>query len=115
MSVVWLVQDVPNRDFSQAAKLGDEVKVVALRDFPFWDVDVQEDHLATMRRKFATFNAENDFIVLVGDPINIGIVFNMALRKGGGRFLKFDKHINGYNLVTLKGEGNNGQKDSTKS
>lgn len=80
--------------------------MVCNRDCPvFGDAN---EHISKMRDKLKYFNPAQDYLVLVGDPVNIGLCVHEVLKKGKGVvLLKYDRQTKNYipiKLLTERGE-----------
>jgi hypothetical protein len=60
----------------------------------------------TLKEKLKTFN-DDDYILPLGDPALIATVSIIAAQINGGKvaFLKWDKHVNDYNVVRIDATG----------
>lgn len=89
MPTVYVVQEMPNHDIAQAMKFG-EIKILLPRtqQLAFSTAPT----IRTLRRKLRDFTDE-DFVLLTGDPVAIGLVCALAASFNGGRYtaLKWDR------------------------
>lgn len=76
MSRVYVVQGNAKLDFTKAEVHG-EVVVLLEKDFPIYRPDqMKEAHISILQQGLALFG-EDDFLLLSGDPINIGLCFSI--------------------------------------
>ena len=100
--VIYLTQD-SGFNFSSLLKISENVVVVATRDYPLFG-DANE-HIGRIRKALEHFDTKNDMFVPAGDPINISVVSNILLEKGGKegvKFLKWDRQSSMYVPVIVK-------------
>lgn len=95
---IFIVQDDGTKNFASLFKMGGEIITITDRDYP---VGGSRKHMDDMEDKMRFYNPETDKLVLVGDPINIGIAVHIMLRKGGGTVLKWDRQCKIYMPITL--------------
>jgi len=100
MGSIYIIQDSGDKNFSSLLAMSNDIIVVSNRDCPVFGN--HEDHVKNIREKLKYFNAEKDYLVLVGDPINIGLSMHGVLKKGGGvNVLKWDRQTKGYMPIKL--------------
>jgi hypothetical protein len=99
MSKVYVVQEVYGRDFMPAKKFGELV--------PLLQADTQIYLSATpavrrLTRHLSKFTDE-DYLLLVGDPVLIGIAVSIACaaNRGKVKLLKWDKRNMDYHAVSV--------------
>jgi uncharacterized transporter YbjL len=99
MSKVYVIQDDGRKNLTPAMQIG-EIVVLAQRDLPLHgDNSIA---LARLRRGLKEFNPENDYILLVGDPLLIGAaVAHLAMKFGKVRCLKWDRQNTTYLSTTM--------------
>jgi hypothetical protein len=98
----FIIQDDGRKNFSSVVNQVDEVRILCARDCPLFDDEDIRVHVSKIKDKLMSYDPDNDVIVLVGDPVNIGLVTAEVLRKGGGRFLKYHRSTETYRMLTLK-------------
>jgi len=99
MSKVFVVQEVPNRNLVPATKYG--ILEVLL---PHHDVFLDSvTPVKTLRRKLENFS-DDDYILLIGDPVAIALSSMVASEVNDGRiqFLKWDKATGTYYIVKVE-------------
>ena len=89
MSKVYVVQEMPNHDIASAMRFG-EVSVLLPPNTQIAFSTVPSVRL--LRRKLRNFT-DNDFLLLTGDPVAIGIACASAAQANSGRYtaLKWDR------------------------
>jgi len=108
MSVVYVVQEMPNHDISGAMKYGNiEILLPANTQIAFSTAPI----IRRLRRKLINFS-DNDLLLLTGDPVAIGLVCSIASFNNGGRFttLKWDRREKLYIPIKLDAT-ENGESD----
>jgi hypothetical protein len=97
-SHVYVVQD-SKLNLAKATKWG---KLIALLPDRQNIVISAQPCLRALRQKLTTFN-DNDTILLLGDPIAIGLAIFVAAEVNNGRVrcLKFDRNLNDYFEVSI--------------
>lgn len=99
MANVYVVQAMPNHDIAGAMKFG-EIKVLlqANHQIAFSSAPT----IRNLRRKLRDFTDE-DFVLLTGDPVTIGVVCAIVAAFNGGRFnaLKWDRREQVYIPIKL--------------
>lgn len=98
MNRVFVVQDCKGRNISTAHQYGQV-------EFILPPGNIFQDPWPTIQRinkKLADFSKE-DFLMLMGDPVAIGLSMHVALMKCGGKMkvLKWDKQSESYNVVII--------------
>ncbi len=91
---VYITQEMRGRDLSDALEFGDLEVIIPAKD------QISLSAMPTVRRmqrKLAKFTDE-DFLVLAGDPVCIGIACALAASANRGKFkvLKWDRIDNKY-------------------
>lgn len=106
MSTVYVVQEMPNHDLAPAMKFGDmKVLLPSYTQIAFSTAPT----IRSLRSKLRTFS-DQDFLLLAGDPVAIGLACSVAAFYNSGRFtaLKWDRRERLYIPVkidvTQKGE-----------
>lgn len=100
MATVYIVQDSGGKNFTSLLKITDDIRTVVNRDCPLFGG--LEEHEKAIHHALRDFNADSDYLVLVGDPINIGLALQVMLKKGGGTILKWDRQTNAYIPIKIK-------------
>lgn len=100
MKTIYIIQDSGNHNFSSLLTITENIVVVCNRDCPvFGDAN---EHISKMRDKLKYFNPAQDYLVLVGDPINIGLCVHEVLSKEKGvMLLKYDRQTKAYIPVKI--------------
>ena len=104
---IFITQDDGTKNFGSLISDDATITVITNRDCPMFGN--HNDHVLAMRRVLADYKP-GDGLVLVGDPVNIGIAVHEILKKGGGIFLKWDRHTRNYIPIKITGDPNNGDK-----
>ena len=106
MSIVYIVQEMPNHDLAPAMKFG-EMKVL-LSSYTQIAFSTSPT-IRSLRNKLRGFS-DTDFLLLAGDPVAIGLACSIASFYNSGRYtaLKWDRREHLYIPVkidvTQKGE-----------
>lgn len=89
MSTVFVVQDNPKLSYQDARKYG--TRLIAVFP-PREQVELSPQYALAQARKVLDAMQPGDSLVLVGDPVMIGICVNVAAEKiGKVRLLRWDK------------------------
>lgn len=99
MPRVFVVQEVPGRNITNAFDYGDVEVLLS----PGVHVVLSPGPLAkVMRQKLATFN-DDDYIVPIGDPAGIAMAASIAAQVNNGRYklLKWDRENLRYYPVSI--------------
>ena len=106
MATIYVVQEMPNHDLAPAMKFG-EMKILLP---PYTQIAFSTTPtIRTLRHKLRNFSDE-DFLLLAGDPVAIGLACSVASFFNNGRYtaLKWDRREHLYIPVkidvTQKGE-----------
>lgn len=100
MGFIYIIQDSGDKNFSGLFAMSNNIVVVTNRDCPVFGN--HEDHIRNIHEKLKHFDVGKDSLVLVGDPINIGLSMHEVLKKGGGvNILKWDRQTKGYIPIKL--------------
>ncbi len=106
MPTVYVVQEMPNHDLAPAMKYGDmKVLLSSYTQIAFSTAPT----IRSLRQKLRKFSDE-DFLLLAGDPVAIGLACSVAAHYNLGRYtaLKWDRRERMYIPVkidvTQKGE-----------
>lgn len=106
MSTVYVVQEMPNHDIAPAMRFG-EMKVLLPSNTQIAFSTIPT--VRTLRRKLRDYKDE-DYLLLTGDPVAIGLACSIASFYNAGRYtaLKWDRRERLYIPVkidiTEKGE-----------
>lgn len=95
---VYVVQ-LTNHNVAPAMEYGD-IEVITRQNFPRFGGS--DEHTTMMRGKLARFNINEDYLLIVGDPINIGYVMHILLKHGPIQVLKWDHLAAKYIPVVVK-------------
>lgn len=106
MSIIYVVQEMPNHDLAPAMKFG-EMKILLP---PYNQIAFSTaPTIRTLRHKLRNYS-DQDFLLLAGDPVAIGLACSVAAFFNHGRYtaLKWDRREHLYIPVkidvTQKGE-----------
>ena len=100
MKTIYITQDSGQHNFSSLFTITENIVVVCTRDCPIFGNT--GDHFKGLREKLQYFNPTQDFLVLVGDPVNIGLCVNEVLKKERGvTILKWDRQAKTYIPIKL--------------
>lgn len=100
MSTVYVTHEIPTLDFGPAYKWGDSLVAV----FPPGAGQVTlSPHVAIARARQVLRNmTQDDYLILAGDPVIIGLCVAIAAELVGRvKLLRFDRHTFSYVLVEL--------------
>tara|TARA_R100001369_G_C3305061_1_gene166376 strand:- start:1078 stop:1410 length:333 start_codon:yes stop_codon:yes gene_type:complete len=94
MSTVYITQDTPGRNFLPAKKYG---TLKGLLEGNVQIVLSAAPVIRKLRRRLRDFN-DDDYLLLTGDPVIMGIAIAVAMEVNRGRvnLLKWDKRESGY-------------------
>jgi hypothetical protein len=99
MPKVYITQDTGRVNFVPATRFGD-LEMLANTDVPIYGDT--ESFITRIKRKLTQFQPDEDFLVLVGDPVLIGVVVAvLANRFTKFTILKWDRQEFLYVPVTL--------------
>lgn len=99
MTRVFVVQEMPNHDISGAMRYGEiEVLLPSNTQIAFSTAPT----IRRLKRKLFDFS-DNDYLLLTGDPVAIGLACSIASFNNGGRFtaLKWDRRERLYIPIKL--------------
>jgi hypothetical protein len=99
MSTVFVVQEMPNHDISQAMRFGDiKVLLAPNTQIAFSTVPT----VRVLRRKLRDYK-DGDSLLLTGDPVAIGLACSIAAFYNSGRYtaLKWDRRERMYIPVKI--------------
>jgi len=96
---VYVVQPSPGKNVTPALKYGQLVTVVDRDADPLLEMD---SILKAAESKLASFKPEDDYLLLIGDPVIIAaVVAVLTNRVWWFRVLKWDKQNSCYVVVTV--------------
>lgn len=98
MAKVYVVQRTEH-NFVSAMDYG-SIEFVALVNYPKFESPIK--HVEFMKSKLEDFGPA-DYLLVVGDPLNIGVAMAILAKKGAFTVLKWDNMTNKYVPVTIKG------------
>lgn len=95
---VYIIQEVPNRDYSAAEQFG-EIRAL----LPHEDINANPFRIVLMLDDRLNGLTNQDYLLLTGDPIAIGVAASVAAKKTGGilNFLKWDRVAQIYHPVRV--------------
>ena len=95
---VYVVQEVPKFNISGGLNFGD-IEVVLPPGNMTFDTEAT---CKKARKKLANFT-DDDYLMLIGDPIALSICFNIAVNKTSEeiKLLKWDRQTNQYLVVKV--------------
>lgn len=98
MSRVYIVTEDHTKDFTEAAKFG-EILIILTQDEMKLDITTKLDRMSEKLSRFQ----DDDFLVLCGDPLMMGIATYMAMfyREGRVQFLIWNKAEKKYHLELI--------------
>ena len=99
MGTVYIVQEMPNHDIAPAMKFG-EMKVLLP---PYTQIAFSTaPTIRSLRIKLRHFS-DDDFLLLTGDPVAIGLACSIAAAYNSGRYrvLKWDRRERMYIPVSI--------------
>ena len=99
MGKVYVVQRTEH-NFVPATDFGD-IEFVALVNFPKFENPVK--HVDFMRSRLEAFDPAVDYLLVVGDPLNIGVAMAILAKRGAFSVLKWDNMSSRYVPVTIRG------------
>ena len=107
-STVYVVQEMPNHDIAPAMRYG-ELKVLLPSNTQIAFSTVPTVRL--LKRKLRGFT-DNDFLLLTGDPVAMGLASSIAAAYNSGRYrvLKWDRRERMYIPVSIN-ITENGERD----
>ena len=98
MAKVFVVQRTEH-NFVPATDFGD-IEFVALVNYPKFENPAK--HIDFMKSKLADFGP-TDYLLVVGDPLNIGVAMAILAKRGPFDVLKWDNMSNKYVPVSIRG------------
>jgi hypothetical protein len=100
MKTIYIIQDSGQHNFSSLYTITENIVVICNRDCPLFGNE--GEHIEGIKEKLKYFNPAQDFLVLVGDPVNIALCVHEVLQKGKGVvLLKYDRQAKTYIPIKL--------------
>jgi hypothetical protein len=97
---IFITQNSKGKNFTSLLKFSDDIRFMVQEDCP--TVGDNSWHVEKIGKELKHFNPECDMLVLVGDPINIGIALHTAMKKGGDvTVLKWDRQNSLYAKIKI--------------
>lgn len=97
--IVFVIQDDGYKNFQQAESFG-QLEVMFTRDLSLYSDPSPRIHHAS--KLVSRYDPERDFFLLTGDPVLIGLVCGLSLKKYNKfRALKWDKTTQRYNSLSV--------------
>lgn len=100
MSTVWVVQEVPGRNLTDARRYGDLELLL-----PFRQIELDPERASRIiRDKLHQSLGYNDWLLLIGDPVAIGLAAAIFCKMNDGelRMLRWDRETRSYNPVVAQ-------------
>jgi hypothetical protein len=98
--VVFIIQDSGDKNFSSLLTITKNIVVVCNRDCPVFGDPTE--HIKKIKHQLQYFNPAQDYLVMVGDPINIGLCIHEVMMKGKEVILaKYDRQTQCYIPVKI--------------
>ena len=90
---VYIVQEVPGINVLSARRFGDLQTML-----PSGQISMRTNTAVLQLKKQLKFFKAEDYLLLIGDPLLIGLATAIALESSGGhaRFLKWDRQTTSY-------------------
>jgi hypothetical protein len=100
-SKCWAIQDNSKHNLSIALQFGD-LEILCTRDYPMFQGG--DACTSDLKRRLSLFNAHDDYLILIGDPILIGLTFAVLAQQGIKklRILKWDRFSTNYIPVNVE-------------
>lgn len=98
MAKVFVVQRTEH-NFVSATDFGD-IEFVALVNYPKFENP--QKHIDFMKSRLESFGP-TDYLLVVGDPLNIGVAMAILSKRGAFSVLKWDNMSSKYVPVTIRG------------
>jgi hypothetical protein len=96
---VYVVQDDPNKNVLSASSYGELTALLPFRQVSY----DTKSHAAVLREKLEKFNGEEDFLILIGDPVVIAITAAIIAENWSAfKVLKWDKLQHAYYPITIE-------------
>lgn len=97
---VFVIQDDGHKNLFPAKKFGQQFIVLATKDLPLYRDPASM--ISSVVVKLNSYNPEQDYVIMTGDPLLIGVVTASIIKKHGKiRCLKWDKQNMDYFPIVL--------------
>lgn len=80
MPTVFVVQENPHLDYSDAERFGEVEFITNIEFSPIKGSLNNERVLTDIRHAMAKFDPHRDYLLMTGNPISIGYAFHLAIR-----------------------------------
>ena len=99
---VFITENSPGKDFSSAHAFGDFCRVFRKGVYPDNSEERSDEMVKIARSRLENFDAETDYVLMVGDPVGIAIVM-AVLRETHPviSVLKYDRKAGGYYPIEI--------------
>ena len=98
MGTVYITHDDGSKNFTPALDFGSDIIALATRNVSAFSS--LKPFIINIQDKMGGFDPENDYLLLAGDPIIIGICTHLFMRKAQAKAVtnrsKFDKSYEGH-------------------
>ena len=106
---VFVVQENPRINYSDALRYGELIFLTAHEYSPVSSSLLNKELLSSIRGGLASFDHENDYILLAGNLITCGYVFHLVMADcpmdhPKANFLQWNKQSHTYSVVTFPPE-----------
>ena len=101
MGKVFVIKDEGRFNLSGALKFGSEIISIFNKEIPVWSSS--RPFVKQMESKLMSFNSEEDYILVVGDPVGINMAGAVLVDKGhrSYKLLKWDNRQKEYFPVEI--------------
>lgn len=100
MGRVFVVED-SGHNYADALRFG-EIQILCNEDFSFTSSSAREEVVAKLRKDLKNFDFRTDYLLLLGDPILIGICFLIIFSQAKAiPVLKWDRRKKAYQPLTV--------------
>jgi len=107
MPKVYIIHDTGVYNFTSAGDFGTPV-VLFRKRFPQYNEDEAKSWVEHARKELHLFNSDVDYLLLVGDPVSMAVVFHIIASKNGiVKCLRWDKATQRYFPITVTTIGGN--------
>jgi len=95
--MIYVIQDPGNKNIAPAREFGELFVILKARDVN--DMEVMVNKLDNALRRIR----EEDWLLLIGDPVAIGVAVTLALKHNGGmvKILKWDRRHYKYEVKEI--------------
>jgi len=103
-SIVWVVQETPNNDYSPAEKYGELVFITSYEFRPIMGSPSSNSLLELIEQAAKKFRPAQDWLILTGNPIIMAYTFHLIFSKStcGIRLLQWSRKRMEYHPVLFK-------------